>query len=87
MAIKEALEKNDLPVNEETIKSFLVGEMELISSNVEAEITGKCSSEEILKMNLQRFKEQGGQPVGDNRTEYELDIEGLEEFLSEYSNK
>ncbi len=83
LAIKEALEKNNLPVNKETIKAFLVGEMELIRSNVEAELTGKNTPEEILEMNTNRFEQQGGHPVGDNQSYYELDVEGLDEFLSE----
>lgn len=86
LAIKEALEKNDLPVTEETVKSFLVGEMELIGSNVEAQLTGKCTSEEILEMNINRFEEQGGEPAGDNQTDYELEVEGLEEYISKYSD-
>lgn len=87
LAIKEALEKNDLPVTEETIKAFLTGEMELIGSDIEAKLTGKYSAEEILKINIQTFEEQGGEALGDNRTRYELDIEGLGEFLSEHSSE
>ncbi len=83
LAIKEALEENDLPINEETIKAFLVGEMELICSNVEAKMTGKNTPEEILQMNINRFKQQGGNPKGDNQTNYELELEGLDKFLSE----
>ncbi len=83
LAIKEALEENDLPVTGETIKAFLVGEMELIRSNVEAKMTGKNNPEEILEMNINRFKQQGGNPRGSNQTDYELEVEGLDEFLSE----
>ncbi len=83
LAIKEALEENDLPVTRETMIAFLVGEMELIKSNVEAKITGKNTPEEILEMNINRFRQQGGNPIGDNKTDYDLDLEGLDEFLSE----
>lgn len=87
LAIKEALEENGLPVNEETVKAFLIGEMELIGSDIEARLTGKCSPEEILEMNTQTFEELGGEALGDNQTNYVLEIEGLEEFLSEYSSE
>ncbi|KXA93941.1 hypothetical protein AKJ40_00170 [candidate division MSBL1 archaeon SCGC-AAA259M10] len=87
LAIKDALEENNLPVTKETVKAFMVGEMELIRSNVEAHLTGRCSSEEILEMNFNRFKEQGGEPIGDNKTYYELETEGLEGFISNYSGK
>ncbi len=87
LAIKEALEENGVPVNEETIKAFIIGEMELIGSDIEAKLTGKCSPEEILEMNKQTFEELGGEALGDNETHYELEIEGLEEFLSEYASE